>query len=200
MNDPSLDIIKSEINALATLGICQHITMQSTTKKENVNTAESPATSEHVKSTTSLEEAPTENSLQTKKTSSYFAGGATTKPQTACPSSENSNEDMDIESIAKQIETGDLSPKQVADFESLLSGWYARKRVQYGQLEALSVRYFVENRSSHKTVAEVERAWQATDYGQSEIRLKRECEAIDRLIGAVRTQWFLGQGEAKNTY
>lgn len=106
---------------------------------------------------------------------------------------------MDIEAIAIAIEGVDLTPKEIADHQSRLSAWYARKRVQYGRLEAQSAMYFAVHRGGYKTVAEVERAWQATPEGQHEITIKRECEAIDRLIDAVRTQWFLIQSEAKNT-
>lgn len=168
------------------------------TNQNNAPIVGSPATSAHAKPITFSDALPTENSSTTQTTYAGSVSSATTEQLIAELSSRSYKDDsMDIEAIAKAIEGADLTPREVSEYESRLSGWFARKRVLYGRLEALSAIFFKEHRGGYKTVSEVERAWDATAEGQECIRIKRECEAIDKLIDAIRTQWFLLQVELK---
>ncbi len=48
-------------------------------------------------------------------------------------------------------------------------------------------------------MAATERAWEATPSGQEEVQLHHQIKALEAMLGALETNWFLLQEEAKGS-
>lgn len=133
-----------------------------------------------------------------KKTSSPSAPDATSEQPMIVRLSSNSS--VDFGEIAAQLERGDLTPREVSTARNLVAAYLSRMRWVMGTLSARRAKTVSQWRNDYKSMAETERAWEATDAGQQEVRLHHQIKALEQLAGALETNWFLLQGEKKGTY
>lgn len=98
------------------------------------------------------------------------------------------------------MEQGQMTPREVSESRNKIAAELARLRWRYGKLAAQRARYVVAHKGSYKSLAETERVWEATDDGQIELQLQHQIKALEALLGALETNWFLLQNEARNTY
>lgn len=138
----------------------------------------------------------------TNETSSDYAGGTTTGPSKGKTSSNASSKSSvtDFSMIVRSMEKGDMTPKEISDGRARISAEAARLRWRYGKLAAQRAKYVVANKGYYKSMAETERVWEATDEGQIEIQIHHQIKALEILLEALATLWFLQQNEAKNIY
>jgi hypothetical protein len=107
---------------------------------------------------------------------------------------------VDFGEIARQLEQGDMTPREVSQARSLLAAYLSRMRWYYGVLAAKRAKYVTEKKGLYKSIAETERVWEATSDGQLELRLESMIRALEVMQGALETAWFMLQGEAKSRY
>lgn len=93
-----------------------------------------------------------------------------------------------------------MTPREVSDGRNRIAAELARLRWRYGKLAAQRAKYVVAHKGAYKSMAETERVWEATEDGQIEIQLEHQIKALETLLGALETNWFLLQNEARNTY
>lgn len=96
------------------------------------------------------------------------------------------------------MESGNMTPREVSDGRNRVAAEIARMRWRYGKLAAARSRYVVSKKELYKSMAETERVWEATDEGQVEVQLHHQIKALEVLLEALETNWFLLQGEARN--
>lgn len=105
---------------------------------------------------------------------------------------------MTIKSIVERMREGNMTPDEIADSRVFIGTWLYTFNVRYGKASALSAVWITANREKYKSHAECERAWEATEKGQEEIRLKYDIRALEAIQDALETAWFLAQREWKN--
>ncbi len=98
------------------------------------------------------------------------------------------------------MEAGGMTPREVSDGRNRIAAELARLRWRYGRLAAQRARFVVAHKDGHKSMAETERVWEATEDGQVEIQLHHQIKALEVLQEALATSWFLIQNEAKGIY
>lgn len=107
---------------------------------------------------------------------------------------------VDFSLIAGQLERGDLTPREVSEARSQVAASLSRMRWVMGTLAARRAKAVSQWRSEYRSMAETERAWEATEAGQQEVQLHHQIKGLEQLAGALETNWFLLQGERKNSY
>lgn len=132
-----------------------------------------------------------------KKTSSPSARPVIAEQMIVHSSSSSS---VDFGQIASQMEEGNMTPKEVSDARNLVAAYLARMQWVMGTLAARRAKTVTEFRDSYKSMAETERAWEATDAGQQELMLHHQIKALEQLASALETNWFLLQSQSKNNY
>lgn len=133
-----------------------------------------------------------------KKTSSRSAQPAIEDvPMTVSLSSGSS---VDFGPIAARMEAGDMTPREVSEARNLVGASLSRMRFMMATLAAKRAKAVTEFRASYRSLAETERAWEATYDGQAEIVLTHQIKALEGVFSALETNWFLLQGERKSNY
>jgi hypothetical protein len=117
-------------------------------------------------------------------------------PQMIINSSETSS--VDFGQIAKQMELGNMTPREVSEARNVVSAYLSRMRWIMGTLSARRAKTVTLERHNYRSLAETERAWEATEAGQQEVTLHHQIKALEQLSSALETNWFLLQGETKN--
>lgn len=113
-------------------------------------------------------------------------------------SSENSS--ADFSRIAQLMEQGNMTPREVSEGRNLVAAYLSRMRWVMGTLAARRARTVTQWRDSYKSMAETERAWEATEAGQQEVELHHQIKALEQLASALETNWFLLQSEARGQH
>lgn len=98
------------------------------------------------------------------------------------------------------MESGQMTPREVSEGRNRVAAELARLRWRYGSLCAKRARFVVAQKGSFKSMAETERVWEATDEGQVEVKLHHQLKALEVILDALETNWFLIQGESKTNY
>ena len=93
-----------------------------------------------------------------------------------------------------------MTPKEVSDARNMVAAYLSRMRWVMGTLAARRATTVSKWRESYKSMAETERAWEATPAGQQEVMLDHQIKALEQISSALETNWFLLQSEAKNRY
>lgn len=95
------------------------------------------------------------------------------------------------------MEQGNLTPDEVVEYRNFCAGWLYRLNEHYGKLTSESAKWLVANAEKHKSHAAAERAWEATDRGQLQTKLKYQIRGIEHIQEALHTNWFLLNREYK---
>ena len=108
----------------------------------------------------------------------------------------NSNSGVDFGPIVKQIEEGNMTPREISDARNFVAAWLSRMRFEMGRLAAQRAKNVDHFRPNYRSLAETERAWEATELGQSEAALHHQIRALEGIFSALETNWFLLTHEA----
>jgi len=130
-----------------------------------------------------------------KRTSSNSARHATAAPPMTVRL--NSNSSVDFGQIVKQMEDGNMTPRDISDARNFVAAWLSRMRFEMGRLAAQRAKSVDHFRPNYRSLAETERAWEATELGQSEAELHHQIKALEGIFTALETNWFLLTHEAK---
>lgn len=104
---------------------------------------------------------------------------------------------MNFKEIIDRMERGGLTPDEISAYRNHCAGWLFTLNTQYGELVALSALWITANRENYKSHAECERAWEAREEGQKQIKLKYQIKGIEHIQDALETNWFLLNRERK---
>lgn len=112
----------------------------------------------------------------------------------------SSNSSVDFGPVIAQMEAGNMTPREVSEARNLVAACLSRMRWEMGVLAAKRAKAVDQFRPNYKSLAETERAWEATELGQVEAQLHHQIKALEGMFSALETNWFLLQGEAKSRY
>ena len=105
---------------------------------------------------------------------------------------------LTIEQIETEL-TGDTPiPRQLARYKTWLSAVYSLRGGDMAKIEKDKARDWPRIRAEVQSVAEADRAWDATDDGQHQIDLKWQLRRIEKLISAINTRLRVAELEARN--
>ena len=107
---------------------------------------------------------------------------------------------MNIEEIEEKLRIGQNSPHDIADMRAFLASAYS---FHAGQLQEILVRKpkkWIELRAACKSDTATDRAYEATQDGVDEIKLRFVLKRIEKLIGACKSLLQVAEGEARNQY
>jgi hypothetical protein len=107
-------------------------------------------------------------------------------------------ETMNLKNIVDSLEKGNLSPEEVKDAIGYCSAILARSYFTAGSLAAEASQWIVAKGDQYKSLAATERAWEATEQGQKEIKLKHRIKGVEAIREALTTNWFFFNRDAKN--
>ena len=101
-------------------------------------------------------------------------------------------------SIAERIQKGVIPPQELSDFRMWLGAEYAFVGQKLTDILVKKPALWGELRRQTKSDTSAERAWQATEMGMQETRLRMELKTIEKLIGAVSSALRILENEARN--
>jgi hypothetical protein len=105
---------------------------------------------------------------------------------------------MNLQEIVERMEKGLMPPEEVAEARNYCAALVYRYNSQYGQAEAQRATWVVSHQGGYNSLSAAERAWEATEDGQTQIALKYKIRGIDVINDALATNWFLHNREARN--
>lgn len=98
------------------------------------------------------------------------------------------------------LTTEDITPHRLAELLIQLSAQYAKTSNELEQALLTKPTIWSELRKNHKTVAETDRAWEATDAGLQELHTSMQLKKIEKLMSSARTMITVRTNEAHNLY
>lgn len=105
---------------------------------------------------------------------------------------------MTIDQIQKAMEKGGLTPRELSEFRTILSGKYSRARDAWDKQETERLRFMHEARNEYKSVAAAEVAWGATEDGEQWRYWKSQMKKAERMMSSIKLQVDVAQAEARN--
>lgn len=104
---------------------------------------------------------------------------------------------MNFTLIISRLEQGSLTGDEIAEFRSFCAAWLFRYYEQYGKCLSFGARWKTGTRERYKSMAECERAYEATDEGKKEIRLKCRIKGVEAVQEVLTSLWFQVNKEAR---
>lgn len=102
---------------------------------------------------------------------------------------------MTTRDIADRMLDGELNENEIDEYRRFCAATLFTLNERYGTLKAGAARWMTQNRTVYGSQAETERAWEATEAGQSMIKAKYEIQGVEALSDALEGAWFLRQRE-----
>lgn len=111
---------------------------------------------------------------------------------------------MDINQITENLKNEDMSPVELGQIYTQLSGWYSfygqqMKRVQLAK-GATWIAIKQNNGSKAYSDAYTDKIWDGTEDGQKEVALHWELKRIEQMMRAIKTRLYVDNTAAMNTY
>jgi hypothetical protein len=107
---------------------------------------------------------------------------------------------MDIETIERELKTGQVPPPRLAEMRDWLSVEASSKMDRQDQLVDLYADYFHVNRASFKSDKACDNAWDLTDLGREQRRLETYQKRIKLLIATIASHLRVASDAARNLY
>lgn len=109
---------------------------------------------------------------------------------------------MEIKEIAQKIQTelSTLTPREVDDYRTILSGWYYQGSEELALLEVNRPEKWYAIKMDVKTNHEADLMYDCTPDGKRRIELKYKLRAIEKLIGALKDRLQRLNSEARYQY
>lgn len=105
---------------------------------------------------------------------------------------------MTLEEIQNEIEKGGLTPSQMAEYRSILSGKYSRARDEWDKLETAHFTFLNCEAVANDSEAAKERRWNGTEEGQLWRYWESQMRKCERMMSSLKTQIEVAMGEARN--
>ena len=105
-----------------------------------------------------------------------------------------------LESVTKEIENSELSPKTLADMRLGLAGQYAMIGGKLSNILFEKPKNWTLLRATVKSDSQAERIWQATDIGLEEMKLRLLQKGIEKMMSALKTKLEIMVGESHNQF
>ena len=105
---------------------------------------------------------------------------------------------LSIEHIEQSMAGSEFSPRQLASFRVYLAAMHSLYGSEMSQIEIRKAQEWLAIRAGTGSVAEADRAWDATQDGQRQIALKWELRRIDKLIQAIASMLRVMEQEARH--
>lgn len=106
---------------------------------------------------------------------------------------------MTFKEIADDMASGSLDENTIDTYRRYCASWLFTLNEQYGRCLAEAAQWLTLNRENYKSYAEAERAWEATERGQLQIKSKYQIRGIEAIVDALTATWFLRQREWKES-
>lgn len=98
------------------------------------------------------------------------------------------------------MEAGQYTPHQLADWRVIIAGAIGTRTTQLQDILQQKPGIWQKMRSNHKSVADTDREWEATDMGIQENWLKLEIKKLEKMSSAIRTSLEVANTEARNVF
>lgn len=103
---------------------------------------------------------------------------------------------MKLSDIQVMMEQGGLTPHQMAEYRTILSGKYSRARDLWDEQETRRVKFLA---GDHPSIAKAEALFQATDDGEQWRLWKSQMKKCEKMLSSLKTQLEVATQEAYNT-
>lgn len=105
---------------------------------------------------------------------------------------------LTVEHIESEMQSGELTPRQVASFKTYLAAIYSLRATEMQRIQVFRAGKWLDLRAEKNSDKAADREWQTLPQGIREIELKWEMRRIDKLIGALSTMMRVIENEARN--
>lgn len=105
---------------------------------------------------------------------------------------------MEIIDIQKNMAEGGGTPRELADWRVVVAGAIGNRTTQLQKIQMEKPERWQQLRKNFKSVADTERAWDATEEGIQENWLKLEIKKLEKLSSALRTSLEVANLESRN--
>lgn len=105
----------------------------------------------------------------------------------------------DFKAIQSRLLEGNLHGEEIADYRNYIAVMLARLYAEYGDAKSYGAAWTTEHRNEYKSQAECERAYEATEEGKKETRLKYAIRAYESVQEVLTSAWFAITREEKHT-
>lgn len=98
------------------------------------------------------------------------------------------------------LEAMTASPGRLSEIVVDLSGYYAFIAGQLDDILVFKPSRWIEMRKEQGSDKSTDRAWDATEEGQKEIKLRGEIKSLEKFISACKLRLRVKEGESRNLY
>ena len=107
---------------------------------------------------------------------------------------------MNLETIEKELKTGQASPHRLAEMKDWLAGESSSMMDRQLELTMLYAKYFNDIRGEYKSDKAVRMAWIGGEWGKEEMELETRQRKIKVLREAISSHIRVASDEARNLY
>ena len=97
-------------------------------------------------------------------------------------------------------EASQTNPGRMSEIAVELSAWYATLSEQLENILVFKADRWVVLRDSHNSDRATDRAWDATDEGKQEIRLRSQLKYLEKFISSLKLRLKIKEGESFGRY
>lgn len=94
----------------------------------------------------------------------------------------------------------DRSPREIAERRVELSAEYSQCADELADILEIKSTAWLAMRENHKSDKATDMAWNATELGIKEMRLKLRMKGLEKKLSAAKTYIDIANGEARNQY
>lgn len=106
----------------------------------------------------------------------------------------------EIDQIDENLINSTLSPGELADLRLKITGYFSRYSGMLEEILTEKPGRWMELRKDAKSDAATDKAWEATEQGIQEMRLKLRLKRLEKIASAVKQRVEVMQGEARQMY
>ena len=103
-----------------------------------------------------------------------------------------------LQVIEAEMLKGGILPARLGELRTILGAKYAHAMNKHEEIIMAKPKIWNEMRQDHKSDTACERAWSATELGQSEIHWKYQIKKIEKMMSALKMQWDIVNTEIRN--
>ena len=104
-----------------------------------------------------------------------------------------------IKELLAEVQAG-TNPGRLAEVAVLLSSYYATLSQEIEDVLVFKADYWQELRKGLTSDKSTDRAWDATDSGKQEIRLRSQLKYIEKTISSIKFLLRVKENESRNQY
>lgn len=104
-----------------------------------------------------------------------------------------------IKKLILEVQRG-ATPGRLAEIGVELSGWYARLSQELEDILVFKPERWMEMRKEYKSDKTTDRAWDATEEGKKETRLRIQTKYIEKVLSQIKVLLRVKENESYNRY